>query len=295
MKLFITGSATWNSMIYLHQFPDNKPHTLFSKSFHETVGGTGAGKSLSLSRLGFDTTFHTVLGRDLPGELIEEAFLNEKLLLHVDIDPLGTERHTNLMDDKGQRISILCKPGTFDLKINPSRHEKAISDCDTFVLNINNYCRQFIPIAKKFNKKIWCDIHDYNGYDDYHKDFIAAADCILFSSDQLEDYLPFMHKLIKEQGKELVICTHGSSGACALDKDGVLHECPIAKGFTLIDSNGAGDNFFSGCLYGHLNNLPVPQMLKLGASAAALCINSKELAHPQLCESLLLETVSCSF
>lgn len=48
------------------------------------------------------------------------------------------------------------------------------------------------------------------------------------------------------QGKELIVCTHGSGGATALTKTGEWIELPIISDYKFKDANGAGDSFFSG-------------------------------------------------
>ena len=37
-NVFVAGDVTFNSLIYLDQFPQPKPQTVFSAGFHETVG-----------------------------------------------------------------------------------------------------------------------------------------------------------------------------------------------------------------------------------------------------------------
>ena len=78
-------------------------------------------------------------------------------------------------------------------------------ESDYVVLNIMNYCRYLIPIAKKYNKEIWCDIHDYDGKNEYYNDFIEGADYIFMSSEYGIDYKELMRKFIG-MGKKLVVC-----------------------------------------------------------------------------------------
>src|SRR5512145_524539 len=105
-NILVVGDVTFNMMIYVDHFPEPKPQTVFSQSFHETIGGTAAGKALNLNRLGFDVTLHGLIGNDLPGTLIQRFFEQEKLRFVYDLDPKGTQRHVNLMENSGSRISI---------------------------------------------------------------------------------------------------------------------------------------------------------------------------------------------
>lgn len=66
----IVGGATWDTIIHLDRLPEPRPGTLFSRESYETVGSTGAGKALNLNRLGFDLTFHAMIGDDEPGQAV---------------------------------------------------------------------------------------------------------------------------------------------------------------------------------------------------------------------------------
>ncbi len=104
--VFVAGDITFNSLIYLNEFPEPRPQTVFSTGFNETIGGTAAGKALNLNRLGLDVTLHGLIGDDVPSQKIREAFARENLTLIADCDPRGRQRHVNLMEQGGGRISI---------------------------------------------------------------------------------------------------------------------------------------------------------------------------------------------
>jgi sugar/nucleoside kinase (ribokinase family) len=280
-KILIAGDVTFNSMIYLERFPQPVPQTTFSKGFHETVGGTAAGKALNLNRLGLDVTLHGLIGEDTPGGQIRAYFEREKLAFVYDIDPKGTQRHVNLMEDGGGRISIYVAYATFEPEIDLGRIETLVSGSDVVVLNLSHYCRRIIPLAKRHAKAIWCDIHDYDGQNDYHRDFIDGADVLTMSSDAMPSYRPFMEKLIAS-GKQLVVCTHGRKGSTALTAGRQWIETPALTCYGQRDTNGAGDAFFAGVLYGHAHGYTIDRCLRLGAITAGLCITSSELFAPAL-------------
>lgn len=285
-KIFVAGDVTFNSLLYLEAFPQPRSQTVFSRGFHETVGGTAAGKALNLHRLGFNVTLHGLIGDDLYGERIRAVFERERLTFVYDLDPKGTQRHVNLMADSGGRISIYAAYATFDPVIDLVRLETIIGESDYVVLNLSNYCRRLIPLARQHNKPVWCDVHDYDGANLYHQEFIEAADTLTLSSDALPDYRSFMERMIAA-GKRLVICTHGKQGATALTPDGRWIEAPALTGYQQVDTNGAGDAFFAGVLSGHAAGDPVEKSLRLGAVVAGLCVSSSELYYPSLSPALV--------
>ncbi|WOD43566.1 carbohydrate kinase family protein [Hwangdonia lutea] len=280
-KVFVCGGVSYNAVITLPDFFEPKPQTIHSCVYNETIGNTGAGKALALSNLGFDTTLFSVLGVDEYGAKVKLYLNKPNLNFTYGIDPKGTERHVNILNSKGERISIFTNPNSENLFIDYNKYMGNIESSDFVVINISNYCRNFISICKDLNKEVWTDLHDYDGKNPYHQDFIDASDYIFFSSENINDYRIFMQQMI-EVGKKLVVCTHGGNGATAYtDKKEWIYE-PAILDFELINSNGAGDCFFSGFLYAYSLIRSIQECMKFGAIAGALCINTKELVSDQL-------------
>ncbi len=285
-QVLVTGAVTFNTLIYLDEFPQPAPQTVFSRACHETIGGTAAGKALNLQRLGLRVTLHTLLGADEYGERLRARLTQTGIELLAEPDPAGTQRHVNLMDAHGRRISIFVAYGTSDPEMDLVRLERVIASSDAVVLNISPYCRRLIPLCRAHSKPLWCDIHDYDGQTPYHADFIAAADYLFLSSDRLPAYRDFMEQQIAA-GKQLVVCTHGAQGATALTAAGEWWEEPIIADYALRDSNGAGDAFFAGFFYGHTQGYDVRTALRLATIVGGLCVTSPELYHPTLSPALV--------
>lgn len=284
--VFVCGGASFNTIITLSEFPKPEAKTIHNCDFHETLGNTAAGKALNLARLNFDTILHTLVGNDTYGEMIIKNLDHPKISLLTDLDDTGTERHLNLMNTNGERISIFMKPSSDDPKIDYSKFIPYIKNADYVVINISNYCRHLIPLCKSLNKMIWTDLHDYDGSSTYHEDFIESADYIFLSSDNMPNYRSFMKAMIGA-GKELVICTHAKNGATVLTKKGEWINVPIVESYNMMNANGAGDAFFSGFLYGYSQNYNILKCMQLGTISAGLCIESLEIANPVSNKALL--------
>ncbi|MBL8117507.1 MAG: carbohydrate kinase family protein [Anaerolineae bacterium] len=287
-SVLIIGGVSWNAMVYVNAFPTPQPQTVFSRGFHETVGSTGSGKALSLHRLGMPVTLHALIGDDAPGQATRDYFNREGVRFIYDIDPAGTQRHINLMDKEEGRISIFVVYGTFEPAFDMKRLETLIGEHDHIVLNISNYCRYLIPLIKQAGKAIWCDLHDYDGKNPFYDDFIKAADYLFMSSDAhgIKSYRAFMETQIAA-GKRLVVSTHGKNGSTALTADGRWIETPAISEYSVKDTNGAGDGFVAGVLYGYANNYPIEQCLQFGSIVGGLAVTSLELAAPELNPTLL--------
>jgi sugar/nucleoside kinase (ribokinase family) len=280
-NILVIGGVTVDTLLYLREFPGKRPSTVFSRAWRRTVGGTGAGKAMALAKLGFETDLHAFVGEDPEAELVRTALAAAGARFRSSIDPKGTETHVNLMNDAGQRISIYANYATFEPEFDPEECRDLMERADAVVLNISNYVRRFIPMAKTLGKEIWTDIHDYDGKNAYHRDFIAAADHLFLSSDSLPGWRGFMADQIAA-GKKTVVCTHGKRGASALDVPGKLMEAPAVTKFGMTDTNGAGDNFFAGFMAAAARGLSLQERIRWGSIAGALAVASPELVHEEL-------------
>ncbi|MBY0482551.1 MAG: hypothetical protein K2Q21_14435 [Chitinophagaceae bacterium] len=286
--ILILGGTTFDHIISLNEFPKPIPQTIHHTRFFETVGSTGTGKSVCLKKLELPSTLYSILGDDLYGKKIIDYLKKEEVEFIYDIDSKGTERHFNIMDKEGNRISMFITQSSEHPKMNKALIEKNIQKSDLIVLNIISYCKEFIPLLKDYPKPIWTDLHDYTEGNEYHQPFIDASNYIFLSSDNLKNYKAVMQEFI-ELGKELVVCTHGKKGATALTKNAEWVEEPALTAYQMIDTNGAGDNFFSGFLYAHLNEMPIKDCMRYGTLCAALCIGSQQIVSERLTSSLLKE------
>lgn len=285
----IIGGTTFDHIIHLDSFPSPIPQTIHQAGFHEATGSTGAGKALCLHKLGLPCTLYSLLGNDVQGQHIIRNLQKEGVNFLYDIDPAGTERHVNIMDADGQRISIFVTRSTENPAFSLEKILEVINRSNLLVLNIISYCKKFIPHLAGFKGPVWTDLHDYTDGNPYHESFIEAADTVFLSSDNLKDYRFTMENLIN-RGKKLVVCTHGKSGSTALTPGGEWIHCPALSAHPLADSNGAGDNYFSGFLYAWLKGKDLLSCMQYGSICGALCIGSSELVWPELTADIMEKT-----
>jgi acarbose 7IV-phosphotransferase len=289
-KILILGGTTYDHIVYLKKLPEAIPQTIHVAPFNEAAGSTGAGKALNLTRLGVPNTLYSVIGNDMYGKQIIKYLKQQKVHFVYDIDKAGTERHINIMDAEGGRISMFITQSSEKIEMDMKAMKSLAENAAVVVLNIIPYCRQLIPLLKKLKKQVWTDLHDYDGVSAYHTPFIAAAQYVHLSSDNLADYRKVMKQLVAA-GKELVICTHGKNGASLLTKNGEWIEQPVIPVKKIVDANGAGDSFFAGFLFGFTNEYTLNECMSMGAVCASLCVGSKQLASEKLNADYLLSKI----
>jgi sugar/nucleoside kinase (ribokinase family) len=270
------GAASWNTMIQVDSFPDPVPGSIFPPSWHETVGSSGAGKAMNLGRLGVDVTLHCLLGSDEAGHRVRTALEEAGVTVDAVDDPTGTARHVNLMDRDGRRMSFLLHTGNPAARFEPDHLETLVAAADEVLVAITDQARDVLPIARRLGKRTWTDLHGTDGERAWERDF-WSADRVFFSNERLADPRPFMRRL-HETGRELVVCTMGAEGALAVTADGRWLEVPAEPVETVVDTNGAGDAFLAGTVYGELEGLPIDACLRLGARVATRAIQSPDLA-----------------
>lgn len=279
-SVLVIGGTTFDHIVYLNDLPDKTPVTIHQCRFQETTGSTGTGKALALHQLGVPVHLISVCGDDSWGSQIKNYLHKTGVSVDMFTDPTGTERHINMMDIDGKRISIFITNSSESIALPEYYLQSQLNKHDVIVLNIISYCRPWAAQIGSCNKPIWTDLHDYNGSNSYHQPFIDAAQYIHLSSDNLGDYKNLMEKLIKD-GKKLVVCTHAKAGASLLSADEGWIEIS-AHTTQVCDTNGAGDNFFAGFLYGWLRNESLQNCMNLGNRAASLCVQSNLIVSDKL-------------
>ena len=172
-SLVVLGGASWNTMIYLDELPPPHPATIMTPPSHVTAGSTGIGKALALKALGYEALLHAALGNDEAGGHLRRFCRERGLRTCFDIDPQGSSRHINLMDAQGERISILLFNGSPQPPVDLARLAQPIAQASTIFLNITASSIPLLPLVAESSAEVWVDLHDYDGVNPYHDQFIA--------------------------------------------------------------------------------------------------------------------------
>jgi len=280
-RVLVAGPASWNLLVHLDHLPEARPGTHFARGFHETVGGTSAGKAMNLARLGADVTLRTVLGDDDEAARVRAALDRYGVCLLAEPALDGrTERHANLMA-AGDRVSLYLTAPQPGEEQHADATRAALEAADAVVVDLADHARPVLRAAVAAGVPVWTDLHDYDGEAEYHREFATSARYVFLSSDRLADPAPYMRILV-DGGAELVVCTHGEAGASALQSDGTWTDVPAVGVGRVVDTNGAGDAFFAGFLTAYIGGRDVPAALRRGAEVAAECVTVADLAPPPL-------------
>ncbi len=86
-------------------------------------------------------------------------------------------------------------------------------------------------------------------------------------------------------GADIAVVTLGPMGLAYADQNGTGFI--RATRVEVVDSTGAGDAFCAAAIFGILNEVPVDEAMRLGATAAALTLGSRETVLPNLTQEHL--------
>lgn len=276
-SVFLAGPASWNRIVVLDRLPEPVPHMQFAEETWETVGGTSAGKALSLTGLGRTTQLYALAGRDPEGMRVREALAAAGV--RVRWGDGTTERHLNLMTRAGARVSLYLSSPQISSGGDDAWIRGRMSEADAIVLDLAAEPLRLLPLAQETGRPIWVDVHDYDGDAEFHRPFLEAADAVFCNADRLDDPITFLRSRI-DRGARLAVCTLGPDGAVAVDESGVEHRVRAVP-VEVVDTNGAGDAFLAGVLDARLSGADVSAALEAGARTAASVLGSRHL-HPLL-------------
>lgn len=271
--VFVNGPAAWNTLVEVEALPDPVSQTIFASGHRDGLGGTSAGKAVSLAALGVDVVLQTVLGDDEHGSLVRAALAHDRIRLQVVEASTGlTERHLNLMAADGGRLSIYLELPSAAPLADPAA---GLRGAQAAVLDLAASSLPLIAAAKTLGVPAWCDVHDDDGHQDFQRPFADGADVVVVSEARLDDPRAYLVDRVS-RGARLAVCTRGARGALALDAQGWIEVGPAPVGL-VVDTNGAGDGFVAGMIASHLAGGTTLESLALGAATGAIAVTTTEL------------------
>lgn len=277
-SVFIAGPASWNSIVVLDRLPEPVPHMQFAEESWETVGGTSAGKALTLASLGRSALLYALTADDEPGRRVRDALERAGVTARWGTGD-ATERHLNLMTRQGGRVSLYLASPSATRGEDDAGLGTAMRGAEAIVLDLAAEPLRLLPAAVATGRPIWVDVHDYDGESEFHRPFLAAAAAVFCNADRLADPVLFLRSCI-DAGASLAVCTLGADGAVAIDADGTEHRVEAVP-VDVVDTNGAGDAFLAGVLDARLSGAGVAEALLAGSRAAATVLGTRHL-HPLL-------------
>jgi sugar/nucleoside kinase (ribokinase family) len=269
--VLVLGGAGVDTIVYVPELPLPFQDSYMVPAIEMRAGQTGDNVALGLRALGLRTSHIDVLGDDREGELVRALHEAYGVPLLAVPTAAGTKRAVNLVDPAGRRLSLYDFSRGGDTDRLPAEVVAAHAAAARLVhVSITHPCQHAIDHLVG-SAVISTDLHNWDGENPHHEAFAYRADVVFLSATALTDCPATMRRIIGKGRARIVVATAGAEGAFALvrGEDEVRVFDAIPPDAPVVDSNGAGDAFVSGFLFGQLAGAPVDTCLRYGAIAGA--------------------------
>ncbi|MFE0461147.1 PfkB family carbohydrate kinase [Kitasatospora sp. NPDC058965] len=268
--VLVLGGAGVDTIVHVPELPLPYADSYLVPGIVTRAGQTGDMVALGLHALGLRVHHLDLLGDDPEGELVRALHREHGVPLTALPHPGGTKRAVNLVGPDGRRLSLYdgSRGGAPDSLPGPVVAELARAGRHVHV-SISHPCADALPVLRGAGATVSTDLHDWDGRNPYHEDFARQADLVFLSAAALADPEATMRRIAGYGRARAVVATAGAAGAHLLVDGTVRHVPPVEPPAPVVDSNGAGDAFACGFLYGWLNGEPPARCAEYGARAGA--------------------------
>ncbi|MGY5129172.1 carbohydrate kinase family protein [Streptomyces nigrescens] len=276
--VLVVGGSGVDTLVSVGALPVPLADSYPVPPLHEGAGHTGTGVALGCAALGLATGFVDFLGDDHPGTLVRERLAGTGVDFRPLISPHGTRRAVNLVAPDGRRMSFYDARDPVDLRMPPEHYLPPLRRARHVHLSIMHFARFLYDDIEALGIPVSTDLHDWDGLTDHHREFALRSDLVFLSTAGAGERIgAVMREILHEGRAEAVIATAGAGGAYLLSADDRTPR-PVPAAVPpgpVVDSNGAGDAFTSGFLYGRLAGRSLEECARLGAVAGAYACTSR--------------------
>lgn len=271
--MLVIGGSGVDSVVRVDSLPVPLADSIGVGPIRESPGHTGGNVALGCRALGLDVAFLDYIGDDWPGRQVCERLSAGGVAFEPLISPAGTRRAVNLVDPAGRRMSFYDARDPGDLRMPRDFYLPHLQRARHVHLSVVNFARFLYDDIEDLGIPVSTDLHDWDGLADHHREFALRSDLVFLSAAGAgERIAAVMREILREGRARAVIATAGAGGSYLLTRDGGSTPRPVPATVPpapVVDSNGAGDAYVCGFLYGQLSGLDVEESARLGALAGA--------------------------
>ncbi|OKJ63967.1 adenosine kinase [Streptomyces sp. CB02261] len=269
--VLVLGGAGVDTIVYVPELPLPYADSYMIRPGIETrAGQTGDFVALGLSALGLRTHHLDMIGDDSAGDLVR-AFHRDRDIEFTEVPlPGGTKRAVNLVGPDGRRLSLYDDSRSRESDRLPGELVRSLASASRHAhVSITYPCAHALPHLREAGLGISTDLHNWDGENPYHEPFAYGADVVFVSTTALAEPERTMRRILERGRAEVVVATAGAEGAYVLTAGGLVHVPAVTPRAPVVDTNGAGDAFASGFLFGRLTGEDVDRCALYGAVAGA--------------------------
>jgi sugar/nucleoside kinase (ribokinase family) len=233
----------------------------------DCVGQAGGYASRLFARLGKRTGYLGAVGDDHSGRLVRDALAHDGVdLTGMFVDAGGTSRSVNLMYPDGRRKNFYDGRGSMTIEPDLALGRRVLARTRLAHFSIVHWARRLLPVARELGVTVAVDLQDVVTADDpYRRDFVDAADVLMFSGVNHPDPAPVIDAYRRRNPGVVCVVGMGARGAVLGAPDGLRWFEPVAHERPVVDTNGAGDSLAVGFLASwRLDGFPLDAAVQRG-------------------------------
>ena len=270
IDVLVLGGAGVDTIVYVPELPLPFADSHMVPAIETRAGQTGDFVALGAHALGLRVHHLDLVGEDHAGELVRALHRDRGIPLTDVPQPAGTKRAVNLVGPDGRRHSLYDSTrARADDRLPPETVRALAARSRHAHVSITHPCAYALPDLRGAGATVSTDLHDWDGTQAYHEAFAHEADVVFLSAAELADPEKTMRRIVERGRAQVVVATDGAEGAYHL-VDGELSRIPaVTPPAPVVDSNGAGDAFAAGYLFGRLTGEPPERCGLFGSIAGA--------------------------
>ncbi|GAA1613101.1 carbohydrate kinase family protein [Catellatospora bangladeshensis] len=272
LDVLVLGGAGVDTIVEVPRLPLPYADSYLVPAITTRAGHTGDNVALGLHALGLHIHLLDVLGEDAEGALVRDLHQRSGSGFTALATAAGTKRAVNLVGPDGRRLSLYDgSRGAEQDRFPTPLLAELLEGCRHVHVCITHPAAYALDQLTAAGIGVSTDLHDWDGENPYHAQFAAQADVVFLSAAALADPEAVMRHVLKLGRAHTVVATAGDRGGLLLtrDGDGARRWTAVAPPRPVRDSNGAGDAFVAGFLFGLLEGRDLDECARLGALAGA--------------------------
>lgn len=273
IDVLVVGGSGVDTVVRVDSLPVPLADAVGVGPIREWPGQTGGNVALGCQALGLNVKFLDFIGDDWTGGQVREHLAKGGVDFEGLISPAGTRRAVNLVEKTGRRMSFYDARDPEDLRMPREFYLPHLRRARRVHVSLTNFTRFLLDDIIELGIPVSTDLHDWDGMNAYQREFAYRADLVFLSAAGARERIaPVMREILREGRAQAVVATAGAGGSYLLTREGSRTPRPIPATVPpapVVDSNGAGDAYVSGFLYGQLAGRDLDGCARLGAVAGA--------------------------
>lgn len=270
--VLVVGGAGIDTIVRVPELPLPLADSVHVPPVRDFVAHTGNGVAQACLRLGLKTRFIDFIGADPQAQLILQRYQAIGLDFSYLIHESGTRRSVNFVDAQGRRQSCYDGRHPAELRMPRDFYLPFLKQARHAHFSIMHWARELYDDAQEAGVTVSTDLHDWDGRNDYHREFALRSDLVFVSTAALgKRHGEVMRTILRDGRAQAVVAMAGGDGSyllCRQDR-AARHFTAVDLQRPVVDTNGAGDSFVGGFLRGLFLGKPLEECMRYGSIGGA--------------------------